>query len=64
MKDVAIRAFRTFWQSAAASVIVAVGAGVDLTNRTAVVALITGAIGAGLSAAWNVVVPALTGAKM
>lgn len=61
LKDIAIRAFRTFWQAAVASGIVAVGAGVNLTDKQAVIALITGAVGAGLSAAWNVGVSAING---
>ena len=59
-KDVAIRALKTFWQSAVAYLVATVGtqmAGVDVFDLEALkgvsAGLLIGALAAGLSASWN-----------
>ena len=56
MKDVAIRALKTFWQSAIAYLVATLGAGVDLFEREVIGGILVGALAAGLSASWNGVV--------
>lgn len=56
MKDIAIRALKTFWQSAVAYLVAALSTGVDLFEGEVVSGLIIGALAAGLSASWNGVV--------
>ena len=63
VKDVLIRAAKTFWQAAAAYLVATFGtqlAGIDVFNAEAlgnvIIGLGVGAIAAGLSAAWNGVV--------
>lgn len=71
IKDVAIRALKTFWQAAIAYFVATFGsqlAGVDVFDVNAlkniIIGLIVGAISAGLSAAWNgVIQPILNNAK-
>ena len=54
MKDVAIRALKTFWQSAVAYLVAALSTqGVDLFEREVIGGLLIGALAAGLSASWN-----------
>ena len=62
-KDIAIRAFKTFWQSAIAYIVATLStqtAGVDIFDfeamRSVVAGLLIGALSAGLSAAWNGVI--------
>ena len=56
MKDVAIRALKTFWQSAAAYLVASIAQGVDLFEGEVIGGLLIGALAAGLSASWNGVV--------
>ena len=56
MKDIAIRALKTFWQSAVAYLLAALSTGVDLFEGEVLSGLIIGALAAGLSASWNGVV--------
>ena len=63
MKDVLIRAAKTFWQAAAAYLVTTFStqlAGIDLFDFDAVknvlIGVVVGAIAAGLSATWNGVV--------
>lgn len=53
MKDVAVRALKTFWQAAVAYLVATLGAGVDLSEGEVVGGLLIGALAAGLSAVWN-----------
>lgn len=55
-KDIAIRALKTFWQSAAAYLVACLGQGVDLFEGEAIGGLLIGALAAGISASWNGVV--------
>ena len=52
-KDVAIRALKTFWQSAIAYLVAALGTGVDLFEGEVISGLLIGALAAGISASWN-----------
>ena len=56
MKDIAIRALKTFWQSSVAYLVASVAGGVDLFEAEVVGGLLIGALAAGLSASWNCVV--------
>ncbi len=56
MKDIAIRALKTFWQSAIAYLVAALSTGVDLFEGEVVSGLLIGALAAGISASWNGVV--------
>ena len=56
MKDIAIRALKTFWQSAAAYLVATLSTGVDLFEGDVIGGLLIGALAAGLSASWNGVV--------
>ena len=56
MKDIAIRALKTFWQAAIAYLVATLGAGVDLFEREVIGGILVGALAAGLSASWNGVV--------
>ena len=56
MKDIAIRALKTFWQSAVAYLVAALSTGVDLFEGEVISGLIIGALAAGISASWNGVV--------
>ena len=54
MKDIAIRALKTFWQSSAAYLVATISTqGVDLFERDVIGGLLIGALAAGLSASWN-----------
>lgn len=53
MKDVAIRALKTFWQSAIAYLVATLSTGVDLFEGEVIGGLLIGALAAGLSASWN-----------
>ena len=55
-KDVAIRALKTFWQSAIAYLVASLSTGVDLFEGEVIGGLLIGALAAGISAAWNGVV--------
>lgn len=55
-KDVAIRALKTFWQSAIAYLVAALSQGVDLFEGDVIGGLLIGALAAGISASWNGVV--------
>ena len=56
-KDIAIRALKTFWQSAIAYLAASLGTqGVDLFEGEVIGGLLIGALAAGLSASWNGVV--------
>ena len=67
VKDVLIRALKTFWQAVVAYFATSFGtqiAGIDVFNfdalKNVVIGLIVGSVAAGLSAAWNgVIQPAL-----
>ena len=52
-KDIAIRALKTFWQSAIAYLVAALSAGVDLFEGEVIGGLLIGALAAGISASWN-----------
>ena len=56
MKDIIIRALKTFWQSAAAYLVATLSTGVDLFEGDVFGGLLIGALAAGLSASWNGVV--------
>lgn len=60
MKDVLIRALKTFWQAALASIVAAIGSGAigleifqDNTWVKVLVSIIIGAVASGLSAIYN-----------
>lgn len=55
-KDVAVRAIKTFWQSAIAYLVATLSAGVDLFEGEVIGGLLIGALAAGISASWNGVV--------
>lgn len=55
-KDIAIRALKTFWQSAVAYLVAALSTGVDLFEGDVIGGLLIGALAAGISASWNGVV--------
>lgn len=55
-KDIAVRALKTFWQSAVAYLVASLSTGVDLFEGEVIGGLIIGALAAGLSASWNGVV--------
>ena len=52
-KDIAIRALKTFWQSAIAYIVASLSTGADLFEGEMIGGLIIGAIAAGISASWN-----------
>ena len=56
MEDIAIRALKTFWQSAIAYLVAALSTGVDLFEGEVIGGLLIGALAAGISASWNGVV--------
>ena len=53
IKDVAIRALKTFWQSAIAFLVASLSQGVDLFEGEVIGGVLIGALAAGISAAWN-----------
>lgn len=53
MKDIAIRALKTFWQSAIAYLVATLSTGVDLFEGEVIGGLLIGALAAGISASWN-----------
>lgn len=55
-KDIAVRALKTFWQSALAYLVASLSTGVDLFEGEVIGGLLIGALAAGLSASWNGVV--------
>lgn len=57
-KDVAMRAFKTFWQSGIAYIVATLSTqGVEVFEREGVFCgLLIGALAAGISASWNAVV--------
>ena len=55
-KDVAVRAMKTFWQSAIAYLVAALSTGVDLFEGEVISGLLIGSLAAGISASWNGVV--------
>ena len=55
-KDVAIRALKTFWQSAIAYLVMSLSQGIDLFEVEVIGGLLIGALAAGISASWNGVV--------
>lgn len=55
-KDIAIRAVKTFWQSAIAFLVASLSQGVDLFEGEVIGGLLIGALAAGISASWNGVV--------
>ena len=66
LKDVATRAFKTFWQAMIAYLVATFGtqlAGVDVFDASAMknvlISLLIGALSAGISAAWNGVIQPL-----
>lgn len=52
-KDVAIRALKTFWQSAIAYLVASLSQGIDLFEIEVIGGLLIGAVAAGISASWN-----------
>jgi hypothetical protein len=52
-KDIAIRALKTFWQSAIAYLVASLGQGIDLFEVEVLGGVLIGALAAGISAAWN-----------
>ena len=71
VKDVLIRALKTFWQAVVAYFATSFGtqmAGIDVFNfdalKNVIIGLVVGSVAAGLSAAWNgVIQPALNKLK-
>ncbi len=55
-KDIAIRALKTFWQSAIAFLVASLSQGVDLFEGEVIGGLFIGALAAGISASWNGVI--------
>ena len=55
-KDIAIRAFKTFWQSAVAYLVASLAQGIDLFEGEVICGLLIGALAAGISASWNGVI--------
>ena len=56
-KDIAVRALKTFWQSAIAFLVASLGTqGLDLFEGEVIGGLLIGALAAGISASWNGVV--------
>ena len=57
-KDVAMRAFKTFWQSGIAYIVATLSTqGVEVLERDGVIcSLLIGALAAGISASWNGVI--------
>ena len=53
VKDITIRALKTFWQSAIAYLVAALSTGVDLFEGEVISGLLIGALAAGISASWN-----------
>lgn len=53
MKDIAIRALKTFWQSAIAYLVASLGQGIDLFEGEVIGGLLIGALAAGICAVWN-----------
>ena len=53
MKDISVRALKTFWQSAVAYLVATLSTGVDLFEGDVIGGLLIGALAAGLSASWN-----------
>jgi hypothetical protein len=53
MKDVAVRAVKTFWQAAIAYLVASLSQGADLFEVEVIGGLLIGALAAGISAAWN-----------
>ena len=52
-KDIAIRALKTFWQSAIAYLVASLSQGIDLFEGEVVGGILIGALAAGISASWN-----------
>ena len=52
-KDIAIRALKTFWQSAIAYLVASLGQGIDLFEVEVIGGILIGALAAGVSATWN-----------
>lgn len=52
-KDIAIRALKTFWQSAIAYLVASLGQGIDLFEGEVLGGILIGALAAGISASWN-----------
>ena len=53
-KDIAVRALKTFWQSAIAFLVASLGTqGLDLFEGEVIGGLLIGALAAGISASWN-----------
>ena len=59
MKDILIRAGKTFLQASLAVLVLAFQNGVDITNKEAVLSLLAGAIAAGISAVMNFIIKKL-----
>lgn len=55
-KDVAIRALKTFWQSAIAYLVASLAQGIDLFEGEVIAGILIGALAAGISASWNGVI--------
>ena len=53
MKDILIRAGKTFIQAALATLVLSFESGIDITSKDAIVAISVGAISAGISAVMN-----------
>ena len=57
MKDVAMRALKTFWQSGIAYIVATLSTqGAEVFEREVILGLLIGALAAGISASWNGVV--------
>ena len=61
MKDVAVRALKTFWQAAVAYLVATLTQGVEVFDEGVIGGLLIGALAAGLSAVWNGAVKAKGG---
>lgn len=54
MKDISVRALKTFWQSAVAYLVATLSTqGMDVFERDVIGGLLIGALAAGISASWN-----------
>lgn len=59
MKDILIRAGKTFLQATLAVLIVSLNNGIDITNKEAVMSILIGALSAGISALMNYIISLL-----
>ena len=63
MKDILIRAGKTFLQASIATLVLAFENGIDITSKDAITAIVVGAFSAGISAGMNVILAKLKEVK-